>query len=147
MKISIFWLSIFWMLSAYSFAPSSRSKDQLGIIFQKGYFKNGYNLSEQSLEKGLKLRSVSRMQNEVVQKTQVLTAKKYQELKGQFLLIAEALRAQKIHFRQSICQEPVVLFIYEKKDTFCLDSLTNSDRVDFQHWLLHVRQYVGDRKI
>lgn len=121
------------------------SLSTLAIHFQitnnRGYFKNGYSLSDtpSKIDKTYLLNHIS---NGEVLKFTVLTEKTFHSMESDFLQIVEAL---KIANKRKIanCSESVTIKVQGKEKWFCSSLLTTTDGKKLERWLDRARFYTG----
>lgn len=121
------------------------SLSTLAIHFQitnnRGYFKNGYSMSD-TPSKVDKIYLLNHISNGEVLKFTVLTEKTFHSMESDFLQIVEAL---KIANKRKIanCSESVTIKVQGKEKWFCSGLLTTADSKKLERWLDRARFYSG----
>lgn len=114
------------------------------VSIDRGYFKNGYSLSE-AHNKTENTYLLSYLSNNEVRKITVVTKGTYELMKKDLIQIIEILKTSNQR-KIASCLESLTIKTQEKEKSFCASQLTEVENKKLTDWLEKARFYTGLKK-
>lgn len=111
------------------------------ISIDRGYFKNGYSLSEANTKTETTY-MLSNISNNQVRKITVLTKDTYELMKKNLIQIVEILKTSNQR-KIASCTQSLTIKTHEKEKSFCTSQLNKIENTKLNAWLEKARLYTG----